>query len=235
VVSLGRHPFTNWLGSLTEKDHAIITNALNLTHSFDLKDKEFTHLSDGERQKVMIARALAQEPKILILDEPTAFLDFPHRVEIMRTLKQLSIENDYAIILSTHDLSLAITTADQLLMIDAEGRIDSGSPEDLILEGKFEKTFNPEQKLIFNPYEATFYFNNNQGPEFSISSDNDLLKHWTEKALLRIGFQIQESNSTNLITCKVLPQPNWECAFNGITTQHTSIHSLVKYLRNTFQ
>jgi len=235
VVSLGRHPFTNWLGKLTQEDHHKVINALKLTNSLELSDKDVSHLSDGERQKVMISRALAQDPTILILDEPTAFLDFPHRVEIMRTLKGLALDNNYSIILSTHDLNLAITTADALLMIDTNGKVEYGAPEDLILQGLFEQTFNPNKTLIFNPFDATFHFNSNTGRNFHVTSTDELAQHWTEKALQRIGFRTRNTPCENNVRYTHSPTPTWQCTFNAQTSTHHSILDLVNFLRNNFQ
>ena len=141
LVSLGRHPYTGWTGTLSVQDQQIVQWALHAVRAKDLSDRLTVEMSDGERQKVLIARALAQQPRVMLLDEPTAFLDLPRRVEVMDLLRQLASENSQAILLSTHDLDLALRNADRLWLLSADGELFDGAPEDLILNGAFERVF----------------------------------------------------------------------------------------------
>ncbi|MBO9343739.1 MAG: ABC transporter ATP-binding protein, partial [Roseiflexus sp.] len=137
LVALGRHPHTDWTGRLTPHDEAIVRQALEAVNAVNLAGRLVHELSDGERQRVMVARALAQEPLVVVLDEPTAFLDLPRRVEIMRLLRRLAHETQRAMILSTHDLDLALRSADLLWLMAPGGGVHAGAPEDLVLGGAF--------------------------------------------------------------------------------------------------
>jgi iron complex transport system ATP-binding protein len=118
VVELGRLRYTNWLGTLSEKDHRTVQLVLEQMNVVPLAGRSFGELSDGERQKVMVARSLAQEPVVMILDEPTAFLDWPNRVDLLVNLKQIASEEDRAILISSHDLELVLQVADELWMLN---------------------------------------------------------------------------------------------------------------------
>ncbi|MEO0562833.1 MAG: ABC transporter ATP-binding protein, partial [Chloroflexota bacterium] len=134
LVALGRHPYTDWTGRLSPHDEAVVRWAVEAVDATDLADRPMTKLSDGQRQKLMIARALAQESEVMLLDEPTAFLDLPRRAEVMGLLRNLAAQTGRAILLSTHDLDLALRTADKLWLM-SEGAVRVGTPEDLVLSG----------------------------------------------------------------------------------------------------
>lgn len=118
VVGLGRMPYTGFFGTLSSADLKVVEEALSLVGISDFAPRMIDALSDGERQKVMIAKALAQQTPVVLLDEPTAFLDYPSKVEMMKLLRRLAAETGKAILLSTHDLQLALQLADRLLTID---------------------------------------------------------------------------------------------------------------------
>ena len=141
LVGMGRSPYTGFWGRLSAEDKAQVEAALALVGIPSLADRLVQTLSDGERQKVMIAKALAQETPIIFLDEPTAFLDYPSKVEILHLLHRLSREMHKTIFLSTHDLELALQIADQLWLM-ARGRgVTVGTPEDLALDGTLDTFF----------------------------------------------------------------------------------------------
>ena len=121
VVAIGRMPYTNFWGTLTQADRQAVDEALLLVGIGHLRHKKIGHVSDGERQKAMIAKALAQQTDIILLDEPTAFLDYGSKVSVMRLLRQLAHEQGKAILLSTHDLEIAFQTADELWILQHEG------------------------------------------------------------------------------------------------------------------
>ena len=141
LISLGRSPYTNWLGVLKKTDLEIVDQVMEQLGIFSLKNHFFSELSDGQKQKVLIARALAQKPKLLLLDEPTTYLDIPSKVELMKLLKKISIENNVAIILSTHDLDLIESQADQIWLMGKDGSFNSESPAFFRSTGLFEKHF----------------------------------------------------------------------------------------------
>ena len=187
IVALGRFPYTNWAGRLTELDKSIVMSALASVGAGDLTYCFIHELSDGERQKVMIARALAQEPELMVLDEPTAFLDLPHKIETMRILKKVAQKTEKSILLSIHDLNLAIRCADQLWIIDRNGTMISGIPEDLVLSGIFGSAFEIDG-VSFDPVRGEFTIPVEQRGTFSLVAPESIERIWTLYALERIGF-----------------------------------------------
>ncbi|NJM32409.1 MAG: ABC transporter ATP-binding protein [Limnobacter sp.] len=121
LVALGRHPHTDWSGSLRALDHERIDWAMHATNTISYASRNVNELSDGERQRVLIARALAQEPQVMLLDEPTAFLDLPRRVEVLQLLRELAHKSGRAFLLSTHDLDLALHLADRVWLLSSDG------------------------------------------------------------------------------------------------------------------
>lgn len=154
-VALGRHPYSGWLGRLNAKDHATIEWALDAVGATHLTNHPVNELSDGERQKITIARALAQEAGVLLLDEPTAHLDLPNRIEIMTRLRRLSREKNLAVLLSTHDLDLALEHADQLWLLQTDGSLREGEPKALARSGAIAETF-AHQSLRWDALRSRF-------------------------------------------------------------------------------
>ncbi|MBQ8713466.1 MAG: ABC transporter ATP-binding protein [Prevotella sp.] len=149
LVSLGRSPYTGFWGSYSKEDLQIVDEALALVGIGDLDSRMVDTLSDGERQKVMIAKALAQQTPIIYLDEPTAFLDFPSKVEVMLLLRRISQEARKTIFLSTHDLELALQVADRIWLMDAAEGISIGTPQKLAATGKL-KRFTERKGIHFD-------------------------------------------------------------------------------------
>lgn len=141
LVSMGRSPYTDFWGRLGKNDEEIVSQAIKEVGIEDLAEKMVETLSDGEHQKVMIAKTLAQDTPIIFLDEPTAFLDFSSKVELLQLLHQLSRERSKSIFMTTHDLELAVQIADRLWLMDEKSGITVGTPEDLSLEGVLSKFF----------------------------------------------------------------------------------------------
>lgn len=142
LVGLGRSPYTGFWGTLKESDRKIVHEAIARVRIESLTQRMVHTLSDGERQKVMIAKALAQETPIIFLDEPTAFLDFPSKVEVMQLLHNLTHTLQKTVFMSTHDLELALQIADKIWLMDRTNGIAIGTPEDLSLEGKLSSFFS---------------------------------------------------------------------------------------------
>lgn len=149
MVELGRIPHTGWLGKLSDNDQQKVKKAIQTTHISYIENSPLSELSDGQLQKAMIARALAQDGEILILDEPTAHLDLVNRHEIMRLLRKIAVEENKAVLVVTHDLEIAIQTADQFWLMQCGSPLVTGSPEDLIIQDKLNLLL-PTDKLIFD-------------------------------------------------------------------------------------
>lgn len=144
LVGMGRSPYTGFWGRMTDADRKIVDGAISLVGIESLRGRMVQTLSDGERQKVMIAKALSQETPVIFLDEPTAFLDYPSKVEIMQLLQRLARENGKTVFLSTHDLELALQIADKVWLLDKPHGVTIGTPEDLALNGDMSKYFHRE-------------------------------------------------------------------------------------------
>ena len=190
LTSLGRHPYTGWTGTLTEQDQRTVQWALQAVRAQDLAARPIAEMSDGERQKILIARALAQERRVMLLDEPTAFLDLPRRVEVMDLLRRLAHENQQAILLSTHDLDLALRNADRLWLLSAEGELIDGAPEDLILNGAFERVFAAEG-VTFDRASGSFHTRLETCGRLLLHGDG-AAAFWARRALERIGFAVEQ-------------------------------------------
>ena len=159
LVIFGRYPHFGGVVKMTPEDAAIVSTAIHKTGIEHLKTRQLTTLSDGERQKAILARSLAQQTDFIILDEPAAFLDFPSKIELMQLLKQLVKQHSKAILLSTHDLEMSIAISDMLWLIDNCGNIITGTPEELIENQTIEKTFNISSsffKQTFQYYKSIY-------------------------------------------------------------------------------
>lgn len=141
LVALGRQPYTNWLGTLQKADYAHINNALEQTNTIHLKNKKYFELSDGQLQKVLIARALAQNTELIILDEPTTHLDMHHTIETFTLLKKLVKDCNKTIIFSTHQINLALQLANELWLMTPQGFV-AGETTELIESNAIQKLFD---------------------------------------------------------------------------------------------
>ncbi|MDR2860198.1 MAG: ABC transporter ATP-binding protein [Mediterranea sp.] len=185
LVGLGRSPYTGFWGTLDEKDEEVVNRAIALVKIENLSHRAVHTLSDGELQKVMIAKALAQETPVMLADEPTAFLDFPSKVEIMRLLHRLSRQTGKTLFLSTHDLELALQIADKIWLMDKHAGIRAGTPEDLALNGSLNNFF-AGKGIIFDTDTGLFRIENEVHRQIMLTGDGS--KHtMVRKALLRNG------------------------------------------------
>jgi len=156
LVALGRQPYTNWIGKLTEEDIVKINEAIALTQIEPLLQKRHYEISDGQLQKVLIARALAQDTPLIILDEPTTHLDLLHKATLFRLLKKLTLETNKCILFSTHDIDLAIQLSDEMIVMTPNS-IVQGSPEELIAANAFDAIFKDES-ILFDKEKGKFVF-----------------------------------------------------------------------------
>lgn len=186
LVSLGRHPYTGFFGQLGKRDREIIEESLSAAGIAHKSHNYVSELSDGERQKAMIAKALAQQCPIILLDEPTAFLDVTSRIETMVLLHRLAAEQKKAILLSTHDLDLAIQLGDCLWLQEKKRPMACGTPEDLIMSGAFE-TFFSKEGIVFDPSTGKL---NTVSPHIPIGVEGDFTtSYWVGNALIRNGYK----------------------------------------------
>ncbi len=148
LVGLGRSPYTDFWGRMTDDDHRIVSESLALVGISHLASRLVDTLSDGERQKTMIAKALAQQTPVIYLDEPTAFLDFPSKVETMLLLRRISREAGKTVFLSTHDLELALQTADTVWLMDRQQGVAIGTPQELARQGVLSRYVERPQVLF---------------------------------------------------------------------------------------
>lgn len=229
LVALGRHPYTGWLGTLTPEDEAIVQWAIQAVGAADLAGRNVSELSDGERQKIMIARALAQEPALMLLDEPTAFLDLPRRAEIMTMLRTLARETGRAILLSTHDLDLALRTADRIWLLPKGGSLQVGAPEDLVLSGAFEAAFRGEG-VTFDAYTGSFRGSTQPAGTVDLHGEG-LPALWTERALERAGFCVVCGGSESAVRVDILEKGRWQVTRHGEIQLYDSVHALIDGIR----
>ncbi len=220
LVALGRHPHTDWTGRLTPRDEEVVRWALEAVDAVNLASRPVHELSDGERQRVMVARALAQEPLVMILDEPTAFLDLPRRVEMMRLLRRLARETNRALLLSTHDLDLALRSADAIWLMAPGGVMHTGAPEDLVLGGAFETAFAGEG-ITFDRHQGQFHIHPPARHRVALVGDG-LVGAWTSRALERAGCLVVSSDepaSLRVVVDGDTRHPCWEVHIDGATPQ----------------
>lgn len=227
LVALGRHPYTSWAGRLTKDDAEIVLDCLARVDATHLADKAVNQLSDGQRQRVMIARALAQQPKILLLDEPTSFLDPPSRITVFDLLSDLAHEQGLAVVVCTHDVEVAARYCDSLWLTTPKGII-TGAPEDLALDGELSAAFG-SSKLELSSF--TFVTECDGRPTAKVIGNGDpgsAARH----CLRRAGFSViahPEPDDVTAITVTVLPD-GWEVS-GPTPTRHRTLAALYRAVR----
>lgn len=150
VVSTGRYPHTGRLGILTEQDRKKVKEAMELVHALDLRERDFTQISDGQRQRILLARAICQEPEMIVLDEPTSFLDIRHKLELLTILKQMVRQKKVAVIMSLHELDLAQKISDKIVCVKGERISAFGTPEE-IFQGNVIQDLYQVDNGFFDP------------------------------------------------------------------------------------
>lgn len=229
LVSLGRYPHTGWWGNLSENDRDIVDRSLEAVNLESYAGRLVNRLSDGERQRVMIARALAQNGDLILLDEPTAFLDLPARFEVIHLLYQLSRQGK-SIIYSTHDIEAAWTYSDKLWLIHGN-RLHEGSPEDLGLSGLYNDLFKSTPVKLDT---RTMRFRSERkvtGEIGLLGEDRELLR-WTKVALNRAGFNTVSGVETGTVAeCrKTLEGNQWLLKKEGYIKTFRSLYELICFL-----
>ena len=131
IVATGRYPYTGALGILSEEDWQKVHKAMEMVHALDFKDRDFTEISDGQRQRILLARAICQEPEVIVLDEPTSFLDIRHKLELLSILKKMVLEHHTAVLMSLHELDLAQKISDYVICVHGDRIEKYGTPEEI--------------------------------------------------------------------------------------------------------
>ena len=152
VVAMGRYPYTDMFGKLSEHDKAVIGASLKRVHAEDIADQDFSTLSDGQRQRIMLARAICQEPEIIVLDEPTAFLDIRYKIELLDILRTMARDQGTTVIMSLHEVDLAMKISDEVLCLDGEKITAYGTPEEILSSNTIEKLYS----IRFGSYNYLF-------------------------------------------------------------------------------
>jgi len=228
MVSLGRHPYTNWWGQLRRVDMEKVRESIEFTGMKDFSDARVNRLSDGERQRVMIAMALAQDTGVIILDEPTAHLDIPNRIEVVEVLHRLR-KNGRTVIYSTHDFDTIFAYADQLWII-REGRLVMGAPEELGMRGVFEELFS-DDGVGFERKNLRFAREKDRHGRVSLEGNDEVTEFWTGRALVRAGLEIVQGNTEARVTVsKHRKGCTWKYEKGGTVVVYKSLYDLVGHL-----
>jgi iron complex transport system ATP-binding protein len=224
LVCYGRYPHLGWEISFTSQDHEVVEQSIKEVRIQSLANKKLEELSDGQLQLAMIARALAQETPILLLDEPTAHLDLNNRVEIMKLLLSLARKKNKAIVVATHELDLALQMADNIWLTTPDKKIKTGIPEDLVLDGSFDQIFQFKgfdlktgkiQHQFFRDQTITL-----------IGSGHEFL--WTKNALEREGFLVSDQGK---ILIKIVTE-NGNLKWGAEKNSYNTIGGLLASLKN---
>lgn len=195
IVALGRHPHSSLTGWLSNADQVVINDALAAVGAGHLVNAELGVLSDGQRQRVMVARALAQEPRVLLLDEPTAFLDPPGRVSLLELLRDVCTERDIAVLICTHDIEGILQHADAIWVTGADRRLTVGGPEDLAWNGLLAAPF-ATPGVRFNLATLSFESDRTGGPPAEVTGDGQAAA-LAGRCLQRAGFDLGGDASTH--------------------------------------
>ncbi len=230
LVSLGRYPHTGWMGRLNSHDIEKVEEALEMVGISELKSKYINRLSDGERQRAMIARTLAQDTPVIVLDEPTAYLDLPNKYEIIHLLHRLAAEKGKTVIFSTHDLGIAIQEASKIWVM-LHGQIFQGAPEDLILDGSFGRMFE-HTNLLFSKGKGEFRIRREPGTIIGLYGPAPE-RRWTRNALERTGFGVAENKTCDTVVEVVNTDGNrsWIIKQGETNISFASIYELCSYLK----
>lgn len=229
IVELGRYSHSGWFGRLADRDRLVVDWAIDAVGASHLAERDFSRLSDGERQRIMIARALAQEPVVLVLDEPTAFLDVPSRVELMGLLRQLTRGAHLAVVVSTHDLELALRTADRVWLVMPGGEMVTGAPEDLVLAGGINQAFEGRH-IRFHADERTFRLLT--GDQGTASVRGTTLRAAMARAVLeREGYAVVDAESDGCALSVETDVAGWRASAGEGAWTGVDFASLATFLR----
>lgn len=229
LVSLGRFPYTGWLGTLSSEDHKITDDAMEKASVSAFSGRFLAEMSDGERQKAMIARLLAQDTGIMLMDEPTAFLDIRSKFDILHLLHQLCHRSGRTIIFTTHDLDMALKHSDKIWLMLGTG-LREGAPEDLMLEGQFDHLFE-SSSVKFDSETGTYLFRDQTRGAVYISGEGRM-RHWTGEAIRRAGFSVSGKVTEPYIE---LEEGKWKIKAGNDSKECYSVYELIRTLEEFYK
>ena len=205
-VALGRIPYTNWFGTLSKEDNKVVLESIGKAGIPELSERGTHLLSDGERQKAAFARALAQETPLIILDEPTAFLDILSRIELIQMLRKTAHFESKSVLFSTHDLELALQMSDEIWLFDGKGAVLKGTPEDLVLQGHIGQLYSRPGKWGFDIASGEIVAPASPPRRKTVHLSGEGTTYlWTKKALVRTGYIITDNDKSD---CSVRIEKN---------------------------
>lgn len=226
LVGFGRYPYMEWTAAYQPDDVRVIDDSLAAVGLSELRNIPVHELSDGQMQMALIARALAQQTPVLLLDEPSAHLDLNNRLEIMKLLRRLARSDGKAILMSTHELDLALQLADRILLAGANQELRQGIPEDLVLNGSFDEIFRLKgfdlktgRLTQDTPGDIAVQISG-EGHEFL----------WTKNAFDRNGIRVSEGSRIRVSVMKTGAQVRWTLAGNSEPSEFTSLEVLIQHL-----
>ncbi len=236
LVSMGRFPYTGLFDRMNDHDMHVVDEALDMVGAKRFGNRMVHKLSDGERQRVMIARALAQEPQVLVLDEPTAYLDLPGRVAVMSLLHELARDHGKTILTSTHDLDQALRSADKLWVMAPNGKVTCGAPEDLALSGEFQRVFDGE-RVRFDSVQGLFSLKEENEGVALLEGEGEA-RLWTERALKRLGYRVDldyqgQKEPLRVAVFSGEDSLQWLIATEDGHEVFTSIGEMSEYIKNS--
>jgi iron complex transport system ATP-binding protein len=222
LVSIGRYSHTNWLGSLDDNDKSVVRNSMEMAGISHLANYNIDEISDGELQRVMIARTLAQDTPVIILDEPVAFLDLPNKFEILLLLRNLAWNGKKTVILSAHDLDIAMRLADMLWIMTPE-KLEQGAPEDFALNHGLEAIFG-DSEIYFDYSTGIVDAGITLSREISLVCDDVNTVFWLNRAFNRLGFRVSENAEISVKAKNGV----FACKRNGVEKEFHSVRELCR-------
>ncbi len=228
VVTTGRYPYTDFWARLTKNDLRLIDESMDSCGVGQLKGRRLISLSDGERQKVMVAKALAQDTPLILLDEPAAFLDYPSKIELMELLRKLAKEQSKTILFSSHDLDLVLRNADKVWLVAHNQEVKDDIPEQLVLDGAINAYFDNNQ-LVFDSLKGHFIVQNTRSKTIFNAIEDNLIHKWASNALLRNGFEISEKEEENLMYISY-SSDEFSLKKDGETHKFDKLADMIQYL-----
>ena len=231
LVALGRQPYTGFFGRLTSADKALVWRALEEVGMAGKARRYVAELSDGERQKAMIAKVLVQECPLILLDEPTAFLDVESRMEVMRLLRKLAVEEHKAVLLSTHDVDQALAMSDRLWLMTQEREMLCGTTEDFVLSGAMDRLFG-STSIRFDAVRGIYAPENRNSRVVRLEAADEALRYWAQNLLVRHGFRpvAPDEGGEGAASLAVISPHDMVWTQNGTSSRFCSFAGLVEML-----